>query len=278
VESLPFGKKHRFHSSERVAKELDEILSGYPVDGIYFLDEGFLKDEKRVIDLCDILIRDGYNKRLKWTAQVRVDSLNKEILNLMKEAGCVQLECGFETASDRLLRETGKGTSYSRNREIIRLIKSSGIRCVANIIFGLPGETEKEFNETVDFIKNSGLNYVVFSKFQPHPGCSIYNDLIEKGSVRKGYWIEDDNYYEKQNFTEMSDERFHSLWRGAIKNVINMINTTDRMKNTSIVERIKTVHPEELLQNLLKSPGLVFRFFFDFLLIKVVRRRKKIAA
>jgi hypothetical protein len=54
------------------------------------------------------MIRDGYNQKVKWAAQVRVDVLDQDLLRLMKEAGCIQLECGFETASDRLLKNVNK--------------------------------------------------------------------------------------------------------------------------------------------------------------------------
>lgn len=114
VESLPVGKKHRAHSPARIIAELDHILRNYDVEAIYFLDEGFLTNPPRVRELCEIMIRDGYNQQVKWTAQVRVDVLDQDLLKLMKEAGCVQLECGFETASDRLLKNVNKKTSQQK--------------------------------------------------------------------------------------------------------------------------------------------------------------------
>ena len=78
------------------------------------MDEGFLTNDPRVRGFCEIMIRDGYSRRVKWAAQVRVDALNRDLLKLMKEAGCIHLECGFETASDRLLKNVNKKTSQQK--------------------------------------------------------------------------------------------------------------------------------------------------------------------
>jgi len=181
VESLPVGKKHRAHSPASIIAQLDHILRNYDVEAIYFLDEGFLTNEPRVREFCEIMIRDGYNQKVKWAAQVRFDVLDRDLLRLMKEAGCFQLECGFETVSDRLLKNVNKKTSQQKNREIVALIKANGIRCLAYIIAGLPEETEEEFQASIEFIKTSGVDGVSFFQFVPHPGSVFYNELTQRG-------------------------------------------------------------------------------------------------
>ncbi|HPD60484.1 MAG TPA: radical SAM protein, partial [Thermodesulfobacteriota bacterium] len=212
VESLAVGKKHRAHSPSRVVAELDHILSQYNIEAIYFLDEAFLTDLVRVRSLCEIMIKDGYNRRVKWAAQVRVDALSQDLLKLMKEAGCIHLECGFETTSDRLLKNFNKKTSSQKNREIVTLIKSSGIRCLAYIIAGLPGETEEEFKASVEFIKTSGVDAVAFSRFIPYPGSIIYNELVQKGMLQKKFWEHGGEAYGQMNFSAMSGERAKALY------------------------------------------------------------------
>ena len=264
VESLPFGKMHRFHSTPRILAEMDEILSGYEVEAIYFLDEGFSTDESRVRDLCEGMIEAGFSRRIKWVAQARVDSLSRDLLSLMKEAGCIQLECGFETASDRLLKEVRKGTSHRHNLEIIELIKSAGIRCLANIIASLPGETEEDFHDTVGFIEKSGVDAVIFSRFSPHPGSMIYDELLKQGRVRERFWETDARCYEKLNFTAMPDETFRTLYERTRKKIIDPMNSRDRMLNTSIRDRLLNTSFRELLFVLLNSPVLIPRFLFNW--------------
>lgn len=274
VESLQFGKKPRYHSISRVLAELDDIINRYQIEAIYFLDEGFLTSASRVAELCEALIKDSYNERIKWAAQARVDSLNRDLLDLMKAAGCIQLECGFETASDRLLADVNKRTSHKKNLEIIDLIKSSGIRCLANIIMGLPGETEEEFYETVRFIKNSGVDSVSFSKFSPHPGSSIYIDLIKKGTILEKFWENDVNCYEKFDLTSMPEERFKTLYKEIRNSLIQRINTRDRMMNTSILKRMLNISFQELRYRALHSPMMILKFILNSITVRIFHKTR----
>jgi len=274
VESLPFGKKTRYHSSSRILTELDDIINRYQIDAAYFLDEGFLTHPSRAAELCEDMIKGGYNRRIKWAAQVRVDSLNKNILDLMKAAGCIQLECGFETASDRLLAKANKGTSNMKNLEIIKLIKSSGIRCRANLITGLPGETEQEFHETIRFVKNSGVDSIGFSKFSPHPGSAMYFDLLKEGKIQERFWKNDVHCYENFNFTEMSDERFKTLYEETWNSLIHRINTGDRMMNTSILDRVMNTSFQELRYSVLHSPMKIIKYILKLITVRLSNKTR----
>ena len=274
VESLTVGRKHRAHSPSRIIAELDHILSRYNIEAVYFLDEGFLTDLARVRGLCEIMIKDGFSRRVKWAAQVRVDALSRDLLKLMKEAGCIHLECGFETASDRLLKNVNKKTSPEMNREIVTLIKSIGIRCLAYIIAGLPGETEEEFQSSVEFIKTSGVDAVVFSQFIPHPGSIIYNDLIQRGVLQKGFWEHGGEDYGKMNFSAMSGERAKALYNQTLEKIIKPINIKDRMIHTSLWQVIKSTSFRELVSRVFNAPLSLPTFLFNWIktrLLKIAR-------
>lgn len=246
VESLPFGKSNRFHSTERVIEELALVVRDYAVEAIYFLDEGFLLKRQRVEDICRQLIQRGLHKRIRWAAQVRTDSIDPQILRLMKDAGCIQLECGFETSSDRLLHATNKNTSPTAHRDIIRMIKRAGIRCLANIIVGLPGETEVEFHETTRFIQNSGADHITFSMFQPHPGSRDFQKLVQEGALSETFWTRGRGCYRGLNFTAMPDDSFRRLYKAAWETIVAPINTRDRLRHQSIMTRIAELTPKEI--------------------------------
>ena len=271
VESLPFGRRHRFHSTGRVLAEIETLLSRYRIEAVYFLDEGFMSREPRVLELCRGLIREGYNRRLKWAAQARVDSLAPDTLRLMKEAGCIQLECGFETASDRLLKEVGKGLTTRRNPQVVRMIKASGLRCHANIIVGLPGETREEFDRTMAFVRESGFDSVTFSRFAPYPGSRLYAQLLAQGRIPEGAWATDARCYEGANFTAIPTAVFESRLDEARKRVVGPLNSRDRMKNTSLGKRLKSLSLTELRLTLLRTPLRIPRFLLLWLTARLRR-------
>jgi len=193
---------------------------------------------------------------------------------LMKEAGCIHLECGFETASDRLLKTVNKKTSLQKNREIVTLIKSNGIRCLAYIIAGLPGETEEEFQASVEFIKTSGVDAVAFSRFVPHPGSIIYNDLIQKGMLQKRFWEHGGEDYGQMNFSAMSGERARALYNQTLEKVIKPINIKDRMIHTSPSQVIKNTSFRELASRVFKSPLSLPRFLFNWITTRLLKTGK----
>ena len=211
------------------------------------------------------MIKDGYNRRVKWAAQVRVDALNRDLLKLMKEAGCIHLECGFETASDRLLKDVSKKTSLQKNREIVTLIKSSGIRCFAYIIAGLPGESEEEFQASVEFIKTSGVDAVSMSKFVPYPGSVLYNALTQRGVLQRRFWEQGWEGYNNMNFSAMPDERAKALYNQTLKKIIKPINLRDRMIHTSLWQVIKNTSFRELVSRVFNAPLSLPRFLFNWI-------------
>jgi radical SAM superfamily enzyme YgiQ (UPF0313 family) len=208
---------------------------------------------------------------VKWATQVRVDALNRDLLALMKEAGCIHLECGFETASDRLLKNVDKKTSLKKNREIVALIKSSGIRCLALIIAGLPGETEEEFQASLEFIKTSGVDAVSFSRFVPHPGSIIYNDLVQRGALPKRFWEHGGEVYGQMNFSAMSDERARELYNQAVNTIIKPINMKDRMMYTSLWQVMKNTSLRELVLRVFNAPLSLPRFVINWIKIRLAK-------
>ena len=273
VESLPAGRTHRFHSASRVMDELEAILTRYPVEAVYFIDDGFLSHASRVAELCGLMIQQGVPKRLKWCAQVRVDAMDKKLLALMRQAGCVELECGFETTSDALLQSVGKGIRSRDNLQVIRDIHHAGIRCAANIVYGLPGETRQDFDNTVDFIKTSGVETVNFQPFCPYPGSLLYLQLVAQGRLKENFWQAGENCFEGLNFTRMSDDLFNTCVKKAWNEVIQPINTRDRMRHTTPWQRLQQISMEELAAALLKTPLNIPRFFTNWWRTRSADRR-----
>jgi len=160
------------------------------------------------------------------------------------------------------------------NREIVTLIKSIGIRCLAYIIAGLPGETEEEFQASVEFIKTSGVDAVVFSQFIPHPGSIIYNDLIQRGVLQKGFWEHGGEDYGKMNFSAMSGERAKALYNQTLEKIIKPINIKDRMIHTSLWQVIKSTSFRELVSRVFNAPLSLPTFLFNWIktrLLKIAR-------
>lgn len=201
----------RFHSARYVASMIEKLSTDYDIEGIYFADEMFLADPGRTEELCAELIRSGLSKEIVWTAQVRTDAVSPESLSLMKGAGCIQLEFGIESGSQRMLNLTSKGISVERNAAALDMCRRKGIRSMASVMYGLPDETEEDILATARFIDRADPNIVRLVRNIPIPGTPLTNRLVASGRLRSDFWSHqvrrgDPFGGEAVNVTAMSDE------------------------------------------------------------------------
>lgn len=180
--------RHRWHSASYVADEIEQLIKDYAIEGVYFSDESFLANRERVAVLCDEFIRRGLGKRVVWTAQVRTDSVDPEILAAMKRAGCVQLEFGVESGSQRVLDSLLKGSTVEANMAAVRMTREAGIRSMTYTMRGIPDETLEDFRATAEFIRQARPDIVRMTEYVPLPGTVLIRRLVSSGRLTGDYW------------------------------------------------------------------------------------------
>lgn len=178
---LVFSGKVRFHSPGRVIAEIEELVSLYGIEAMYFAEDMFLSSKQRAEEILGIFIERGINKKIKWIAQAKASIITTELLKLMKEAGCVGIEYGFESGSQRVLDLMNKRLKIEESLMAASLTRRAHMRFQANIIVGFPGEKEDDFKKTINFIKDVQPNMVGFNIFMPLPGTSSYDRLKAEG-------------------------------------------------------------------------------------------------
>lgn len=203
----------RYHSDRWVIKDLlDIILRG--ANFAYFNDDVFTINRKRVFELCKAIKREGLNSKIQWVAQSRPEHVEREMLLTMKEAGCVRIEFGFESGSQRILDLMNKRTSIKQYLKAVEITRQVGLNIQANIIFGYPGETKEDVNKTIDFLKTIKVDSVLLNAFQPIPGTDIYKVLKSDGYVLNDSFIPSHPFLTPYNFTSMNDEKYKEMfWR-----------------------------------------------------------------
>ncbi len=182
------GFKYRYRSAKNVLEEWDLLAERYGARQVLILDDNFLVNRQRTIDICNGLIERGYHKRIVWTAAGRADQVDQELCNLMKEAGCVLLSFGVESGSERLLELINKGLKKERIIRAVKMAKKAGLLVRGTLILGLPTETYQESIETIEFAKSLGLDVAKFSLATPYPGTELYNIAKKEGQLRDDDW------------------------------------------------------------------------------------------
>jgi len=170
-----WGQTMRFMSAKRVFAEVQHCMENYNIRDFYFQDDTFTLSKSRVTELCNLIIKNRLG--ISWSCYSRVDTVDYELLCLMKEAGCLYIKYGIEAGTESSLRLINKGTTLKQAKEAILWTKKAGIECLGFFILGIPGETLRDAKQTIAFAKALNPDIAIFHICRPLPGSKIYDDF-----------------------------------------------------------------------------------------------------
>jgi len=173
-----YGEGLRSKSKDQILEEITLAVEKHGVKTGYFIDLDFLSVPGIVEDICHYLIKKKY--KFKWTCQTRPDCLDEEILRKMKMAGCKIIHMGIETGLQEQLDYLNKSITVEKMTKAVKLCRKMGIKTFIFLLFGFPGETNKDREKTYNFVEQLDGDYVSFHKLFPYEGTSIYHDNFER--------------------------------------------------------------------------------------------------
>ncbi|MFA4850526.1 MAG: radical SAM protein [Methanoregula sp.] len=175
-------KGYRQHSVDYVVKHIKFLKSQYKIRGFDFAEELFNFDKKWVLDFCDAIEQENLDIYYRVLG-ARVDRIDKEMLQRLKDTGCVYIAYGQESGSETILKEYKKGVSPQKNKEITCLSKECGLICPVQIVIGSPGETQKTINETIQFLIDVNAGYPSLNYLLPFPETPIWEYVKENNLI-----------------------------------------------------------------------------------------------
>lgn len=181
-----FGYKISFKSAESIIKEIKILINNYKVKHINIYDDTFTLNKKRVIDFCDLLIKE--NLRIEWTCFARIDTMDYEILSKMKKAGCYQIMYGVENFNQEILNDLSKGIKVEDIRKIIKLTRKIGIVCRVSVMVGHIHDTWETYKNNIKELKRLKPDILVSSIYTPIPGSKLYTWAKENNRLLTNDW------------------------------------------------------------------------------------------
>lgn len=201
-------RKPRYRSIESIIDELDFLLSKYGSNDFIFWDDLFTSNSERVKAFCKIVLQ--RKMRISWVCLTHLNTIDEELLLLMKAAGCREIQIGIESGSDRILSFIKKEISREIIFAKVPILKKVGIPWHVFLIIGFPTETVQEMDETMRLIAEIRPHYVYLGLFCPYPGTDLYNYLIEHKQLGHDF-MKSDMWYPYHNYTGiMNDDIFQS--------------------------------------------------------------------
>lgn len=181
------GKAFRSRSARNVVDELQECTQM----GIYeflFYDDTFTVNKKRVIDICNEIVKRKMD--IGWDIRARVDTINEEMLKHLKRAGCQGIHYGIEAGTQKILKILNKGITIEQAQHVFNLTRKYKIPILAYFMIGNPSETKDDIYLSFKVMKALNPDYVHMTILTPFPGTKIYSDGLESGIIKKDYWKE----------------------------------------------------------------------------------------
>lgn len=209
---------YRMRNAEDVVNEIEYCISQYKANQIYFDDQSFVVDKQRVLKICELII--SRNIKIPWTCMGDAIFSDYEMLKMMKEAGCIGIKFGVESAAPEILKQIKKPIDLEKVKQVVRWCKKLGINSHATFCVGLPGETEETIQKSIHFMENLGINTAQVSRAVPYPGTPFF-----EWAKQNGYLLtEDSERYDASiesvlNYPQISGEKMDQCYKIFLKKV-----------------------------------------------------------
>jgi len=147
-----WGRRVRMRSPENVVAEIEDLVRRYGAKVVFFYDDTFNADPKRVGRICDLILERKLD--VLWRCEARLDLIDKPLLAKMKRAGLFHLSFGIEAGSERVRNQiVGKKIDIADFHNLVRWCEELEIIPNAFFIFSHPTETWDEARETIRIVE-----------------------------------------------------------------------------------------------------------------------------
>lgn len=182
------GRKLRTRSPQNVLDELKECYCKFGIRNFFFKSDTFTMDFEWVISLCNAILDSDLKGKIKWVANSRVNTVNIELLSLMKKAGCHLIAFGLESGSDESLKKMRKYTTTEMNYNAVQMAKKVGLQTFGFYIIGFPWEDFSHFDATKRAMFKNNTDFIELHIATPFVGTQLYDMLkIEGKNVQEPY-------------------------------------------------------------------------------------------
>lgn len=177
-----FGNTLRQMSAVRMVDEIEELRSRFRIREVNFFDDTFTVNRDRVFEFCELLRSRRVDVR--WKCNSRVNTVTRDMIFAMRDAGCFSISFGVESGDDGILRRIRKGITTAQVRDAFRWSREAGILRAAFFMLNLPGDTRETVEKTIAFSREIDPDFVSFELLKPLPGTHIREALEGEANLR----------------------------------------------------------------------------------------------
>lgn len=221
-----YGQSYRRRPANQVASEMKMLKEKYNPDAIWFVDDVFTISHKWLTAFHEEVVKQ--NAQIRFECITRAERLNDEILRLLKEAGCFRIWIGAESGSQEIIDAMDRRVDVNHVKKIIQDTNAMGIETGTFIMLGYPGETKKNINETIQYLKEAKPTHYTITIAYPIKGTSLYNEIEDKITERPDW--------ESSTDREIDFKRTYSrkYYNYAVSKVVKEVEFDREISKTSL--------------------------------------------
>jgi radical SAM superfamily enzyme YgiQ (UPF0313 family) len=207
------GRRYRLRPPETVVQEIESVVTRAKMRHFFFVDSVFNDPRAHTLAICAALSR----RRLpiQWNAFCNPVGFDAELARAMAQAGCVGVEFGLDVAAPKMLSALGKPFGQEETRIALQAARDAGLPFAIYLLFGGPGETWADVEETQSFLNGCAPANAVFASF----GIRIYEHTplaataIQEGVLAADHDLFDVAYYLSPALAENTVEKLDRISR-----------------------------------------------------------------
>jgi anaerobic magnesium-protoporphyrin IX monomethyl ester cyclase len=185
------GRTMRYNSLERMSQDLKRLRDQYGAETIIFEDDHFMGDTKRAYEILGYVIELGM--KAFFPNSLALYALKRPMLEQLKAAGVDQLVLAVESGSAEVLHNVMyKPLRMDIISQVTKDCRELGIYSDCNIVLGMPGETEKNFQEAREFLRTTYANWYHIHVATPIVGSAMLEECLDnnylKGECNDGHY------------------------------------------------------------------------------------------
>lgn len=194
-------QKFRLRNIQDIVDEIEYVVNSTGIRRFDLDHDLFTAKKDKVMEFCNEL----KNRKLSisWHCSSRIDTIDKEMIDIMTDCGLFKIMFGIESASSRIQKIIRKNLNLNDCFDVIRYCRSKGLKVIASFIYGLPEDTEEDFEKSFRMMQEFQYLGVNVSTYL----CGILNgtELYAKYHDQLVYSAENIKNHKYFGLKELSD-------------------------------------------------------------------------
>jgi anaerobic magnesium-protoporphyrin IX monomethyl ester cyclase len=187
-----WGNKYRMRSVDNVINEMRLLKDKYNIEEIMFEDDNVTANPKRAKELFKQMIKEQFNFIWDTPNGVGVWNMDEDMIDLMKQSGCIKLNFPVESGSQYVLNNIiKKPIKLERVKELIHHCKKINLDYGMFLVIGMPGEKIQDIWSSFHFAADCECYTPLISVATPYPGTVLFDECLENNLFSKDFHLDD---------------------------------------------------------------------------------------